>query len=140
MNKFCVNRKTRLKFLKRVPLIGFVIIALILCLGLTSCGDNNEDEPQKSELCGIWQNQAFIYCFNPNGSGYFQYSPSNEAYEVAKEKSYFKWNASSTILSITFDGTGTINAGVRTYYYEINNNMLVLINTNTGDTDSFTKL
>lgn len=131
--------------LKKASLITTIIIMLFSsCMALTSCGDDEKDEPANSSttqgLIGTWQNQYYIYHFDSNGKGYFQYSPTNGAYNaVGNTKSNFVWNASSNILSLTFDGSGTTSACTQTYYYEVDGNLLVLMNINSGDTNSYTR-
>lgn len=106
---------------------------------ISSCNKDNDDI--SPELCGVWQNNAYIYCFNSDGSGYWQYSPYNGAFEVhGDKKSYFSWTASETIVSIMYDGTGIVSAGTTdSFYYEVNGNMLVMIDLESGDTNTYNR-
>lgn len=117
-----------------------VVIALLSCISFTSCGDDDKDELKNSNLIGTWQNQAFIYHFDSSGNGYFQYSPANGLYEaVGDTKSYYKWKASSNILSLIYDGSGLLSAGTSSFYYEVDADMLLLISTDSGESSSFTR-
>ncbi len=112
-----------------LSLMSFIMIAM------GGCHTENED----IALCGVWQDEAFIYCFNSNGSGYWQYSPDNGLYGVhGDKKSYFRWSASETLVSIVYDGSGLISAGTtNSFYYEVNGNMLVMIDIESGDTHTY---
>lgn len=115
-----------------------IILGLLSCAVMTSCG--NDDESQPSELCGLWQNRSFIYKFNSDGSGYFQYSPTNGAYDyVGDTKSYFDWYANGGLLSITFDGSGTTSAGTYEYYYEVSGGTLLMMDLESLDTNTYTR-
>lgn len=114
------------------------LVTVLLCVFTAASFTSCSDDEKKSDLVGTWQNQAFIYRFNSDGSGYFQYAPTNGAY-VDDERSNFRWNASDKMLSITFDGSGTTYPGTHTYVYEVKGSLLVMVNMESGDINSFTK-
>lgn len=121
--------------MKKILLMLMLVLVPAFNVCFTSCDD--DDDAVTSELCGTWENDSFIYQFNSDGSGYKQYSPSNGAYEVNPAKSNFKWNATATVLSMTYDGSGPFQGGTITYYYEVDEDMLVLVNMNYGETSSY---
>lgn len=120
-------------------LAPILLIIFFTYFFMNSCG--NDDKDSSNKLCDTWQNQAYIYRFDKNGSGYFQYSPTNGLYEVYGDtKSYFKWSTSHNLLFITYDGSGLINAGTtETYYFEVDETLLVLYDIEGGSTNSFTR-
>jgi len=124
-----------MKKLRKSTLLLSLMSFIMISMG--SCHKENED----NALYGVWQNNAFIYCFKSNGSGYWQYSPDNGLYEVhGDKKSYFRWSASENLVSIVYDGSGLISAGTtNSFYYEVNGNMLVMIDTESGDTHTYTR-
>lgn len=122
---------------KKNWLLAFSLV-IISCFSFVSCSDDDKDSG--SGIVGTWGNYAYVYHFDSNGSGYFQYAPTNGAYDAVGEvKSHFRWSASSTILSMTYDGSGTTAAHTSTFYYEVDNSLLVLIDMDNGDTTSLTR-
>jgi len=120
--------------MKKLKFWFMAMIAIVATATLTACSD--DDEPAEKGLQGLWQNESFIHYFGSEGKGYMQYAPTNSAYESNSSKSYFDWFAADEVLSIRFDGNGFMS-GSPSYYYEVDDDVLILINTNWGDISTY---
>lgn len=111
-------------------------MAIFALLCVSSCSDDGKGKGDS--LVGRWQNYAFIYCLNSGGKGYFQYAPTNGAYDVVgDEKSYFRWSATDELLTLSFDGSGTTGVHTSTYFYDLSGDMLVMIDIETGQSSTY---
>lgn len=98
------------------------IFAIILCIGLVSCGrDSNEGQ---SNIVGEWVQSNVTYVFKANGSGYLRMDYTFIGLGV--QVSNYRWRKTSTMLHLTFDGSGTTSAGTQSYYYTIEGDVLSL--------------
>ncbi len=121
--------------MKKLKFWMMAMLAIVATISLSACGD--DDEPSGKGLQGLWQNESFIYYFGSGGKGYTQYAPTNGAYEVNPSKCYFDWYATDEIVSITYDESNSFMSGSPSYYYEVDNDILVLVNTNYGDVSTY---
>lgn len=95
----------------------------MLCGGFVGCS-NNEDGSEANGIVGTWEDSSFAYIFNSNGSGYLRMDYTH--IDLGIKKANYKWKKTSTMLHLTFDGSGDIGAGTQSYYYTIEDDILSL--------------
>ena len=98
------------------------LFAIILCSGFVSCDkDNNKGE---SNIVGEWVESDFTYVFKANGSGCLIMDYTSIG--IGVYISNYRWRKTSTMLHLTFDGSGSTSAGTQSYYYTIEGDVLSL--------------
>ncbi len=100
----------------------FSSLLLTLTMTVTSCGDDESDSP----LVGTWEGDGMVYCFNSDGTGWWDYSEDNGASEFSRGKSNFTWTTNEIQIFVRYDGSGNSHAGNSMSYYEVDGNRLTL--------------
>lgn len=97
----------------------FIVCAILLCT-FTACKKDDNDAP----LIGTWIHTNMSYTFNSDGSGYSTNDGTSWGGHLCI--SHYKWKHTSSMLHLTFDGSGCTGAGTQSYYYTIENGVLSL--------------
>lgn len=91
------------KFFKSMWLLPLFIIAIMSCLTLGACSDDDKDEPQNTDenpIVGIWlcDNDTWAFQLKANGTGVVYLQEGN--YPLSKDAITWKYNSSSKHLVI----------------------------------------
>ena len=98
----------------------FIVCAILLCT-FTACKKDDNDAP----LIGTWIYSNTSFTFNANGSGYSTLDGTSWGGVV--RVSHYKWKLTSSMLHLTYDGSGGMSPGVvHSFYYTLENGVLSL--------------
>lgn len=97
-----------------------LVIATLCCLSV-AC---NKDDNGNSGLVGTWNYSNVYLILNPNGTGsqVLDFSSSGQGQSISN----FTWNQTNSMIHLNHDGLGNMSAGIRSYYYTLNSNILEL--------------
>ena len=103
---------------KTIMSVALIIMLAIAALVLTGCGDKKEED---KGVVGKWEYQSYVYTFNEDKTGNYDYGNSGNGME-------FTYEDNGTELSITYKG----NTSPLVLKYRKEGNKLII-------TDSFGK-
>ena len=103
---------------KTIMSVALIIMLAIAALVLTGCGDKKEEE---KGIVGKWEYQSYVYTFNADKTGNYDYGNSGKGME-------FTYEDNGTELSILYTG----NTSPLVLKYKLDGNKLII-------TDSFGK-